>query len=68
MQNNLKIKTKPEDIPETLREALWILFKLRYHSKKWQNEYGSKNKERMNEWEERADEFIEKVISKEKSE
>ena len=68
MQNKIKIDVNSSDIIETLRESLWILFKLRHHSKKWKDNYGFQNRDRMNYWEEKADEFLEKVIKTEKSE
>ena len=68
MENSIKINVDSSEISETLKEALWILFKLRHHSKKWKDNYGHQNRDRMNYWEEKADEFLEKVIKTEKSE
>ena len=64
MCNKLKINVTPEEIPEKLREAMWILYKMRHYKKVWDQHYGSQNRRNLQEWESRADKFIESIIIK----
>lgn len=57
---NIKVKNNSE-LMEMARDAIHILNNLRHHTKYWDEHYGALAKNAKRKWEERADEFLEKI-------
>lgn len=57
----IHIKADADDkVKEELREVAYIITGLREATRKWKSEFGYQNKLRMQQWEAKADEWINK--------
>lgn len=55
-----------EDMKKMLAEAVYLLYRVRRSTKVWSEVFGCEPKRIKKEWEDKADEFISKLMKKEK--
>lgn len=58
MPTKLEVIISPDELPAKFLEACELLNKLRYYKRIWEISYGSKNRNNLARWEEKADTFL----------